>query len=145
MTATFVPYEEGMNFLLRSEVGPLAMFIDRRARLVEQIAKRNVAGGGLNGRPHVRTQRLHNSVRYGGIITTSDGPLAAIGTDARSPRQNFNYPMALEKGMPAFARLPNIDKRGRAVAYATGRTQKPYRYPWLLPALVEGMPGFARA
>lgn len=108
-----------MNALLFSETGALARFIDKKARRTEELAKQ-YAGGQPPG-PQIRSGELISRLRYPGIVATPDGPKAWILTDAKSPRQNFNYPKALEIGMPEFAPLPGA--------------QAPYRYPFLRPAL----------
>lgn len=127
--------ESAMNNLLYGETGPIAMFIDRKARRVNELAAANATG---RPGPNIRSYNLVTSIRYPGIIATPEGPYAWIGTDARSPRQNFNYPRALEIGMPEFARLPFIDERTkRATTRNTGIIQKGYHYPFLRPALQE--------
>lgn len=131
--SSVVMNEEGLRELLYSPTGPLGLYIDYKAREVETYAHNNVTG---RPGPNIRSARLIQSIRYGGPpIVTADGPLAVIGTDARSPRQNFNYPAALEIGMPEFARLPFVERNGRATTHNTGRIQKGYRYPFLGPAL----------
>lgn len=124
-----VIHTAGLNHLLRDPLGPLGLYIDRKAREVEVRAKHNASGV---GRPNVRSTQLYASIRYSGLFVDARGLVAAIGTDARSPRKNFNYPMALEAGMPGPAgELPT-----RQGAFGRSEeTQSPYRYPFLRPAL----------
>lgn len=120
-------HQEGLRFLLKDPLGPLGRYIDAKARAVDFQAHLNVAGGGPG--PQVRSEGLHNSIRYGGLETDTDGNLVAyIVTDARSPRQNFPYPLAMELGMPSRAgHLPG--------------NQRPYGpFPFLEPALRSQFP-----
>ena len=129
--------EEGLRHLLYDPVGPLGAYIDLKAREVDVLAHNNVRG---RPGPKIRTGTLYLSIRYGGPpIQTADGPLAVIGTDARpshqgrvGPHANFNYPLALELGMPGRAgELPT-----RQGPWGTRvETQGSYRYPFLEPAL----------
>lgn len=121
---TVVINEAAMNALLYSESGPLAMFIDKKARRVNELAFDYVSGRPPG--PQIRSGLLKERLRYPGIVATAEGPTAWILTDARSPRQNFNYPRALEVGMGMegnYAPLPG--------------NQGPYHYPFLVPALRE--------
>jgi hypothetical protein len=127
-------HEAGLRFLLRDPLGPVGRYIDAKARHVDQEAHSNAAGGGPG--PRVRSTALFSSIRYGGLETGTDGNLVAyVISDARSPRQNFPYPLAMELGMPAAGKLPT---------FASGRTQRPYGpFPFLLPALRSAFPNAA--
>lgn len=118
--------ESAMNAFLYGETSPLALFIDRKARRTNQLAITNASG---RPGPRIRSGELVSRLRYPGIVATPEGPVAWILTDAKSPRQDFNYPKALEIGMPEYAPLP-INPR-------TGRLQGGYHYPFLKPALEE--------
>lgn len=123
-------HNEGLRYLLRDPLGPLGRYIDLKARHVDAEAHNNAAGGGPG--PRVRSTALFSSIRYGGLEADHDGLVAYIVSDARSPRQNFPYPLAMELGMPAAGKLPT---------FASGKTQRPYGpFPFLEPALRSAFP-----
>lgn len=105
---------------LFSRSGGVGRMLERRAQGVTARAQANVTGGGIDGRPNIRSGQLSEKVRYE-VREDANGLVALIGTDPVSPRQNFPYARALERGMPGYAPL----KPG----------QGPYRYPFLKPAL----------
>jgi len=119
--------EEGLNFLFRHELGPVARHLDERGRRLEQRAKGYaISGGGVH--PNRRSGLLHDSTRFPGLIRDEEtGSFRAVVLcDAESPRQKFPYPLALEIGMPAAFPLP--------------RGQRPYGpYAFLRPALEDEM------
>jgi hypothetical protein len=125
-----VLHQEGLRHLLRDPVGPVGAYIDRKARETEQHAHNNAVG---RPGPNMRSGALQAHLRYGGLVTDSDGLVAYIGTDAISPRQDFPYPLAMELGMPSRA--------GPLPIFRSGRTQRPYGpYPFLEPALRTAFP-----
>jgi hypothetical protein len=105
---------------LFSAAGGVGRMLDRRAAGVTERARANVTGAGPDGRPHVRSGQLSEKVRYE-LREDARGLVALIGTDPVSPRGNFPYAKALERGMPEYAPLPG--------------KQSPYQYPFLKPAL----------
>lgn len=126
-------------------MGPVGMFIDRKARQVDIHAHMNAQGGpvqfaargGFVGSdspsrgPRVRSGTLYSSIRYAGPpFATVTGPQAIILTDAVSPRGGFNYPLALELGMPGPAGPLPVGQR----AYGP--------YPFLWPALRTVFPDY---
>ncbi len=113
-------HQEGLRFLLRDPLGPMGRYIDVKAREVDFQAHLNVAGAGPG--PGVRSTDLHNSIRYGGLETDTDGNLVAyIVSDA--VHRGFPYPLAQELGVPDAFPAPRNQPGQR------------YRNPFLRPAL----------
>lgn len=124
--------EEGLRHLLYDPVGPLGAFIHTQAQQVKWFATYNTDG---RPGPNIRSGRLNASITYRGLQQSATGPVAEIGTGVLSPRKNFNYPLALEKGMAGPA--------GHLPTFKNGRTQGRYHYPFLEPALREVFVGFS--
>jgi hypothetical protein len=121
---TVVLNEEGLNFLLRSEIGPVGRHIERIARGVRDRAE-SEAHAGHPARPNERSGILFQSINFPGLVRDeeSGSVQGQVGTGATSPRQAFNYPLALELGVPAAFPPSHLQP-----------TQS-YHYPFLRPAL----------
>lgn len=110
-------HHAGLNQLLNSEEGTLGRYIDRKAEAVYYKAYANASG---RPGPNVRLDILRGSLRSTGVGRDEEGLVAFIGTDARSPRQDYPYPVALETGYDPVTGQPLS-----------------YHYPFLMPALEE--------
>jgi hypothetical protein len=118
--------EEGLNFLFRHELGPVARHLDERGRSLDRRAHDHASG---RPGPNMRSTFLYHSIRYPGLIRDEEtGSFKAIVlSDAKSPRQGFPYPLAMELGMPMSG-------------FPLPGNQRPYGpYPFLKPALEEEM------
>lgn len=78
MAARFVLNPFGLQQLLASPQGLIAVELTRRALRVESQAKINATGN--NGGPHVRTGRLRSSITHR-LIVDSQGVAAEVGTN----------------------------------------------------------------
>ena len=107
----FVFNEVGMRSFFRTEEGPVGVMLARRAAGVTERAAQNAKG---RPGPRVRSGDLQAHLRFVGIFENTRGLYALVGSDAR--HKGVDYPALLELGGVA----PN---------------GKPYRYPWLVPAL----------
>lgn len=116
--------EEGLNFLLRRELGPLVQHIKRIGERVERRAADHASG---RPGPEQRSLDLWLSIDEGLVPDPATASFRSIvGTEQRSPRQNFNYPLQLELGS--------------ANAFGPKPGQRDYGpYPFLRPALEEEM------
>lgn len=106
--------ESEMHFLLESQHGPVGVLMGELGEIVVGLAKQYTRGAG--GGPHIRSGELNASIHHD-VFEDSEGLHVNIGTDITSPRQAFEYPLALELGG------------------VNGNT--PYRYPFLRPALED--------
>lgn len=96
MAARFVVNQAGLDRLLKSPQGPVAVDLLRRAIRVESQAKINATGN--NGGPHVRTGRLRSSITHR-LIVDAQGLGAEVGT-------TVFYGRYLELGTPRMRPYP---------------------------------------
>lgn len=102
---TVVVNDVALTRFLRSTNGPVGIDLATRAFSVEEQARHNASGSIIG----IRSRHLLDGIKAS-IDSSAVGLFAVIGTDALSPRQDFNY--------PAFH-----DQNGR---------------PWLTDALRDG-------
>lgn len=116
--------EEGLNFLFRHELGPIVQHIKELGERVERRATEHASG---RPGPEQRSLDLWLSIEEGLVPDPETGSFKSIiGTEQRSPRQQFNYPLQLELGSrAAFGPRPGQREYGP--------------YPFLRPALEEVM------
>lgn len=87
--AAFKPYASVMQAYLENNA--IRPDLERRANNVAAQARTNAAGNIIQ----IRSQRLLNGIRYT-IERDTYGLYAIIGTNARNPRDDFQYPAYLE-------------------------------------------------
>ena len=112
-----VIHKAPLDFLLNNPVGPLGQYIDRKADAV--LVKAKYYASGNSPGPQIRRpdEGLQQSLTKVGVRHDEFGLAASVGTANLSPRQGFNYPLALESG------------------------EYGYRYPYLSTALEDEFAG----
>jgi hypothetical protein len=86
--------DTAISAFFRSQVGPMAREVNRRARRLKNHAETNLA-------PHHRSGDAEAALRVTEMTADSEGISVRVGTDAAHAwrgHEPFNYPIALEFG-----------------------------------------------
>lgn len=119
-----------MRQFLHSSTGPVGLYVEKKVVAVTKRAQLNARAAGFRPQffrgdhpatPFMRTQDLANQLQAFGPFNSPQGAYWHVGSDAT--HGGIAYPAAIERG-------------------GVSRSGKPYRYPYLEPALP---PDFTKA